>query len=77
MQPVGTVAAAVIVKGAQTRSCSSPVLVEETAEQVAAMHSAAVILAEDGHLGGRTWWLQPQRPVGPVEVVMLDVGRRR
>jgi hypothetical protein len=33
------------LKGAQTRSCSLPVLVEQTAEQVASMHSAAVIFA--------------------------------
>ncbi len=47
-----TVSRALDLKGAQTRSCSSPVLVEETAEQVASMHSASVILAEDGQLGG-------------------------
>jgi hypothetical protein len=33
------------VKGAQTRSCSLSVLVEQAAKQVASLHSAAVILA--------------------------------
>jgi hypothetical protein len=62
------------VKGAQTRSCSSPVLVEQAAEQVTSMHSAAlVVLTEDGQPGGRIWGLQSERPVGTVAVVMLDV----
>jgi hypothetical protein len=41
-----------------------PVLVKETAEQVASMHSASVILAQDGQLGRSIWRLQHQRPVG-------------
>ncbi len=52
------------VKGAQRRSCSLSVLVKETAEQVASVHSALVILAQDGQLGRRMWRLQQQRPVG-------------
>jgi hypothetical protein len=40
------------------------VLVKETAEQVASVHSASVILAQDGQLGRRIWRLQHQRPVG-------------
>jgi len=36
-------------------------------------NGAFVILAEDGQPGGRIWWLQPERPVGTVSVVMLDV----
>ena len=59
------------VKGAQTRSCSSPVLVEQTAEQVVSTQGASIL--PDGRPGGRIWWLQPKRPVGTVAVVMLDV----
>jgi hypothetical protein len=47
--------------------------VKQTAEQVASTHGALVILAEDGQPGGRVWRLQPQRPVGTMSVVMLDV----
>ncbi len=45
------------VKGTQTRSWSLSVLVKETAEQVASVHNALVILAQDGQLGQRVWWL--------------------
>jgi hypothetical protein len=62
------------VKGAQTRSCSSAVLVEESAEQVASTHGAPVILAADGRPGQRIWWSQPECPVGTVAVVMLDIN---
>jgi hypothetical protein len=62
------------LKGAQTRSCRSPVLMEQAAEQVASMHSAGlVILTEDGRPGGRIWGLQSERSVRAVPVVMLDV----
>jgi hypothetical protein len=47
--------------------------VEESAEQVASTYGALIILAEDGQPGGRIWWLQPERSVGTVAVVMLDV----
>jgi hypothetical protein len=47
--------------------------VEESAEQVASTYGALIILAEDGQSGGRIWWLQPERSVGTVAVVMLDV----
>ena len=47
---------------------------EETAEQVASTHSASVTLAEDAQPGGRVGRLQPQRPVGTVAVVMLDIN---
>jgi len=40
------------LKGAQTRSRSLSVLVEQAAKQVASLHSAAVILAQDGQPGG-------------------------
>ena len=32
--------------GTQTRSCSSPVLVQQTAEQVVSMHLVLVLLAD-------------------------------
>jgi hypothetical protein len=47
--------------------------VEESTEQVASTHGASVILAEVSQPAGRVWWLQPERPVGTVSVVMLDV----
>jgi hypothetical protein len=59
--------------GYVTRSCSSPVLVEESTEQVASTHGALVILAEASQLVGRVWRLRPGRPVGTVAVVVLDV----
>jgi hypothetical protein len=40
------------LKGAQTRSCSSPVLVQQTAEQVGPTHSALLILGVNGQPGG-------------------------
>ena len=55
------------------RSCGSPVLVEESTEQVASTHRAWSILAEVSRPAGRVWWLQLERPVGTVGVVMLDV----
>src|SRR5215207_10663267 len=55
------------------RSCGSPVLVEESTEQVASTYRAWSILAEVSRPAGRVWWLQPERPVGTVGVVMLDV----
>jgi hypothetical protein len=45
------------VKGTQTRSCSVPVLMEETAEQVASMHSALLLLANDRQAAGLIWRL--------------------
>jgi hypothetical protein len=62
------------LKGAQTRSCCLSVLVEQAAKQVASLHSAAVILAQDGQPGGWVWRFQPKRPVGTMLVVVLDVG---
>ena len=46
---------------------------QESAEQVASTHGASVILAEVSQPAGRVWWLQLERPVGTVAVVMLDV----
>jgi hypothetical protein len=45
------------LKGAQTRSCSVSVLMEETAEQVASMHSALLLLANDRQPAGLIWRL--------------------
>ena len=45
------------LKGAQTRSCSVSVLMEETAEQVASMHSALLLLANDRQAAGLIWRL--------------------
>jgi hypothetical protein len=61
------------VKGAQTRSCSSPVLAEQTAEQVTPTHPALPILADDAQPGAWVWRCKPEGPVGTVAVVMLDV----
>lgn len=61
------------LKGAQTRSCSLPVLVEDPTEEVAAVRLAPMILVEDGEPDARIWRLQQQRPVGTVAVVMLEV----
>jgi hypothetical protein len=54
------------------RSCSSPVLLEESTEH-SRRHGASVILAQVSRPAGRVWWLQPERPVGTMGVVMLDV----
>src|SRR5512132_2015289 len=54
------------------RSCSSPVLVNQTAEQVLSMQSAWVILADRGNAGW-IWCVQAQRSVPAVPVVVLDV----
>jgi hypothetical protein len=44
-------------EGAQTHSCSVSVLMEETAEQVASMHSALLLLANDRQPAGLIWRL--------------------
>jgi hypothetical protein len=54
------------------RSCSSSVLVQETAEQVRPVHLSWMILGD----AARTGWvrrLQPQRPVRALLVVALHV----
>ena len=61
-------------KGAETRLCSSSmVLVEESAEQVASMHPACLAVAGDTQVGGWIRRSQSERPVRPVPVVVLDV----
>jgi hypothetical protein len=46
--------------------------VEQAAEAVASAH-AALLLADDGWIGGWIRWLEPERPVWPVGVAVLDV----
>ena len=46
---------------------------EGSTEQVASTHGPSVILTEASQLVRRVWRLQPERPVGTVSVVMLDV----
>jgi VIT1/CCC1 family predicted Fe2+/Mn2+ transporter len=60
------------------RSCSSPILVQAAAEQVssmhhASMHHAPLILTDDGRPGWSVRWLKPERPVGTMAVVVLDI----
>jgi hypothetical protein len=61
------------LKGAQMRSCSSAVLVQQTAEQVAPTHSGLLILGDNGQPGGLIWRLEPERPMREVFVVVPDV----
>jgi hypothetical protein len=44
---------------AEIRSCSSPVLVHKTTEQVMSVHPILVSLASDAKIGEWTWGLQP------------------
>jgi hypothetical protein len=55
------------------RSCSSSVLVHESAEQVAPVDLGRLILADEGRFDGWIRRLQPERPVRPMGVVMLDI----
>ncbi len=55
------------------RSCSSPVLVEQTTEKVSSAYCAGPILADDNRLGAWVGRLQAQCPVRAVPVVVLDV----
>jgi hypothetical protein len=61
------------LKGAQTRSCSSPVFVQRTAEQVGPTHFALLILGVNGQPGGLIRRLKPERPLRAVLVVVPDV----
>jgi hypothetical protein len=54
------------------RSCSSLVLVQETAKQVTPVHQLWTILG-GGPWTGWIWRLQPQRPVRAMSVVVLHV----
>jgi hypothetical protein len=46
--------------------------VKQTAEQIPSMQSAWVILADRGNVGW-IWYVQAQRSVGAVPVVVLDI----
>jgi hypothetical protein len=54
------------------RSCSSSILVQETAEQVTPVHLSWMILSDAARTGW-VWRLQPQRPVWAMLVVVLHV----
>jgi hypothetical protein len=49
---------------------------QETAEQVATVHPVRPILGEGGDPSGRIPWLQPQRPVRVVLVVVRHVDAK-
>jgi hypothetical protein len=55
------------------RSCSSSVLVQETAKQITSVHSTPPILGYAPETGGRIRRLQPKRSVRAVLVVVLNV----
>src|SRR5512132_3895658 len=59
--------------GAEMRSCSSAVLMEETAEPIAAANLTSLTLADDVQTGGWTRRLQPKRPVRTMTVVVVDI----
>jgi hypothetical protein len=47
---------------------------KESAEQVASMHPSCLAVADDAQVGGWIRWVQSERPMGTVGVVVLDVG---
>jgi hypothetical protein len=55
------------------RSCSSPVLVNQTAEEITSVHRALPILADDDRFDGCVRCMEAQRPVGAMLVVVLDI----
>jgi hypothetical protein len=55
------------------RSCSLPVFVQETTKQVASVDPGRLIVAGEGWSDGWIRRLQPERPVRPMRVVVLDV----
>jgi hypothetical protein len=59
--------------GTEMRSCSSSVLVQETAEQAASVDSGWWMAADEGHSSGWIRRLKLQRPVGAMSVVVRDV----
>jgi hypothetical protein len=56
------------------RSCSLSVLVDETTEEIASVDSGRLVHASERRSDGWFRRLQPERPVRPVPVVVLDVG---
>ena len=59
--------------GTEMRSCSSSVLVQETAEQVASVYPGWRVAADEGHSSGWIRRLKLQRSVGAMSVVVRDV----
>jgi transposase-like protein len=59
--------------GTEMRSCSSSVLVQETAEQVPSVDPGWRVAADEGPRGGWIRRLKLQRPVGAMSVVVRDV----
>jgi hypothetical protein len=59
------------------RSCSLPVLVHETTEQVTSVDLGRRILATEGRFDSGIRRLQPERPVRTVGVVVLDIDPDR
>jgi hypothetical protein len=55
------------------RSCSSSVLVEQTAEQVTPANFGRLIVADEGRSGSWVRRLKAKRPVRPMGVVVLNV----
>ncbi len=55
------------------RSCSSSVLVDETAKQVTSVHPDPLMLADEGLIGGWIRRLQLKRSVRAMPVVVLDI----
>src|SRR5215216_3731427 len=51
------------------RSCSSSVLVQETAKQVTPLDAGSVILSDDPEASGRIWRLQSERAMRTVRHV--------
>jgi hypothetical protein len=59
--------------GAQRCSCSSSVLVQETAKQIASVDSGRLIVADDSQSRTGRWDFKRQRPVRAMGVVVRDV----
>jgi hypothetical protein len=55
------------------RSCSSSVLVKQTAEQVTPADLGRLIVADEGRSGAWVRRLKAKRPVRPMGVVVLNV----
>ena|SRR5215213_3020641 len=58
------------------RSCSSSVLVQETAKQVTPLDAGSVILSDDPEASGRIWRLQSERAMRTMLVVMRHVDSK-
>src|SRR6266508_18210 len=59
--------------GTEIRSCSSPILTEQPAEQVAAVHLSSMIPADEGQPTGSVRCLKSEGPVWTMPVVVLGV----